>query len=106
MFLRKIEEQEDTTFDIEVMKKMLICMRKQNRFIKVDTSVHEPIFELQKYCDLSACTQRQHWEALELQVPNLLRIRVQCSVVGLGMIDGKISFSFFRCYCGVLYHSC
>ena len=90
ILLKKIKEEDNVSFDLKVLKKMLESLRKQNQgFHKAERSINEPVFALQKYCGLSLVDQRHHWETLQLPIPSLLRIRINCSVVGLGMIDGK-----------------
>lgn len=90
ILLKKIKEEDNVSFDLKVLKKMLESLRKQNQgFHKAEHSINEPVFALQKYCGLSPVDQRHHWETLQLPIPSLLRIRINCSVVGLGMIDGK-----------------
>ena len=102
MLLRKINDTDDEAhFDLEVLKKTLHSLRKQPKgFSKAVFSNKEPIFSLQKYCGLSPIEQRQHWSTLQLPITNLLRIRINCSVVGNGMINGEnlidITFSPFK----------
>ena len=94
MLLRKINELDDeANFDLEVLKKTLHGLRKQPKgFNKAVFSIKEPVFSLQKYCDLSPIQQRQHWRALQLPITNLLRVRINCSVVGHGMVNGEYFF--------------
>ena len=92
MILRKINELDDeANFDLEVLKKTLQGLRMQPKgFNKAVFSIKEPVFSLQKYCGLSPIQQRQHWRALQLPITNLLRVRINCSVVGHGMMNGEI----------------
>ena len=104
MLLRKINETDDEAhFDLEVLKKTLHSLRKQPKgFSKAVFSNKEPVFSLQKYCGLSPIEQRQHWSTLQLPITNLLRIRINCSVVGNGMVNGEslinITLSLFKTF--------
>ena len=91
MLLRKINETDDEShFDLEVLMKTLHSLRKQPKgFSKAVFSNKEHLFSLQKYSGLSSIEQRKHWSTLQLPMPNLLRIRINCSVVGNGMVNGE-----------------
>merc|ERR1712051_762350 len=91
MLLRKINQTNDEShFDLEVLMKTLHSLRKQPKgFSKAVFSNKEYLFSLQKYSGLSSIEQRKHWSTLQLPMPNLLRIRINCSVVGNGMVNGK-----------------
>ena len=91
MLLRKIKETDDEShFDLEVLMKTLHSLRKQPKgFSKAVFSNKEHLFSLQKYSGLSSIEQRKHWSTLQLPMPNLLRIRINCSVVGNGMVNGE-----------------
>ena len=91
MLLRKINETDDEVhFDLEVLMKTLHSLRKQPKgFSKTVFSNKELVFSLQKYCGLSSIEQRKHLSTLQLPITNLLRIRINCSVVGNGMVNGE-----------------
>ena len=95
MLLEKIKEREDSNFDLKVLKKTLESLRKQTKgFNKSSQPIKEPVFALQRYCGLSSVQQRYHWDTLQLPQTSLLRIRITCAVVGLGMKNGNIFFLF------------
>ena len=91
MLLAKINKLDDeANFDLEVLKKTLQGLRKQPKgFNKAVFSIKEPVFSLQKYCGLSPIEQQQHWRTLQFPITNLLRVRINCSVVGNGMVNGE-----------------
>ena len=96
MLLAKINKLDDeANFDLEVLKKTLQGLRKQPKgFNKAVFSIKEPVFSLQKYCGLSPIEQQQHWRTLQFPITNLLRVRINCSVVGHGMVNGEMFFLF------------
>ena len=91
MLLEKIEERDDSNFDLKVLRKTLESLRKQTKgFNKSSQPIKEPVFALQRYCGLSSVQQRYHWDTLQLPQTSLLRIRITCAVVGLGMKNGNL----------------
>jgi hypothetical protein len=52
------------------------------------------VLSLQRYCGLSSAQQRYHWDTLQLPQTSLLRIKINCAVVGHGKKNGNL-FSFF-----------
>ena len=96
MLLEKIEERDDSNFDLKVLRKTLESLRKQTKgFDKSSQPIKEPVLALQRYCGLSSVQQRYHWDTLQLPQTSLLRIRITCAVVGHGMKNGNL-FSLFK----------